>query len=144
MSLTKILLENVKNIRVDDISFGKEKWDLGKYFKVPVIIYGHEELTDKIDLTAQYIRVIDIPHLHIGIDPSLRGMGLTTKIYTTYIKDKGAIFSSSARRASAGGNKLWERLRKASSIDVVEVGSTTIAFSKSYPHKQETIDAFTQ
>lgn len=72
-----------------------------------------------IDLNAQMIRGGVKIQLHINLDPSLRGMGLGTKIYRAFLHWYGALYSAKRRMTNPKAiEHIYNKLEQDSDVEV--------------------------
>ena len=112
---------NLLNCDWKDISFeeGEESQFATNMERLIVKIKNQEIPSYLIDLNAHMIRGGQKIQLHINLDPSLRGMGLGTKIYRAFLHWYGALYSARRRMTNPIAiEHIYNKLEKDSDVEV--------------------------
>lgn len=132
--------QQIKTLSTSDIDFKQ----LGEEspIELEVIIANQPELSSGIKF---YIQVTsnDLFQVHISITPELQGLGLGTKIYESFIKIYGHIYSGKGRRFN---NKeipaIYNKLKNVSDIECYENNLGILCVYSGNPDKEELISKF--
>lgn len=112
---------NLLNCDWKDISFeeGEESQFATNMERLIVKIKNQEIPSYLIDLNAHMIRGGQKIQLHINLDPSLRSMGLGTKIYRAFLHWYGALYSARRRMTNPIAiERIYNKLEKDADVEV--------------------------
>ena len=114
-------VSNLLNCDWKDISFeeGETSSIATNMERIIVKIRDKEIPSYLIDLNAHMIRGGVKIQLHINLDPSLRGMGLGTKIYRAFLHWYGALYSAKRRMTNPKAiEHIYNKLEQDSDVEV--------------------------
>ena len=101
-----------------------------------VILPGERVPNSNIVLTLQVIHDY-LYQPHITIDPELRGMGLSTKIYRALIERLGHLYSGKGRRQNKIIDRIWARLAQDETIACANSSIGDACWSMDNPDGEE-------